>query len=177
MSFSFRLAVMAAFSLLLSACGSSTTPNLQSNVSATDSAFVLGATQSSNAEIGAAKIALAKSQNTDVIAFANEMITQHTQEKTALAPVATSVGIGLPAGVNPTQAATAATLQATAEPAFDALYINSEIQGHTLNIDNNYNPEIASGTTPLLVGYAKKYLPQVQMHLTMAQTIKTKYGF
>ena len=105
------------------------------------------------------------------------MITQHTQEKTALAPIATSVGLGLPTNVNPTQAATAAQLQATAEPAFDALYVNSEIQGHTLNIDNNYNPEIASESTPSLVAYAKKYLPQIQMHLSMAQTIKTKYGF
>ena len=172
-----RLAVAAVLCGLLSACGSSTTPNLQSNVSTVDSAFVTGATQASNAEIGAAHIALTKSQNTDVIAFANEMITQHTQEKTALAPIANSVGVGVPTGVNATQAATAATLQATAEPAFDALYINSEITGHTSNIDQNFNPEIASGTNPPLVAYAKKYLPQVQMHLSMAQTIKTKYGF
>ena len=172
-----RIAILVVLTGVLSACGSSTTPDLRSNVSAVDSAFVTGATQSSNAEIGAANIALTKSQNADVIAFANEMITQHTQEKTALAPIATSVGVGLPTGVNPTQAATAATLQATAEPAFDALYIDSEIQGHTLNINNNYNPEIASGTNPSLVAYAKKYLPQIQMHLAMAQTIKTKYGF
>ena len=177
MSLSGRITVAAVLCGLLSACGSSTTPDLRSNVSAVDSAFVTGATQSSNAEIGAAKIALAKSQNTDIIAFANEMITQHMQEKTALAPIAASVGLGLPTNVNPTQAATAAQLQATSEPAFDALYVNSEIAGHTLNIDNNYNPEIASGTTPSLVAYAKKYLPQVQMHLSMAQTIKTKYGF
>ena len=177
LSLSRRITVAAVLCGVLSGCGSSTTPDLRSNVSAVDSAFVTGATQSSNAEIGAAKIALTKSQNTDIIAFANEMITQHTQEKTALAPIATSVGLGLPTNVNPTQAATAAQLQATAEPAFDALYVNSEIQGHTLNIDNNYNSEIASGTTPSLVAYAKKCLPQVQMHLSMAQTIKTKYGF
>jgi putative membrane protein len=172
-----RLAVASVLCGLLAACGSSTTPNLQSSVSSVDSAFVTGATQASDAEIGAAKIALTKSQNTDVIAFANEMITQHTEEKTALAPIATSVGVGLPTGVNAMQAATAATLQATAEPAFDALYINSEIAGHTSNIDKNYSPEIASGTAAPLVAYAKKYLPQVQMHLSMAQTIKAKYGF
>ena len=117
-------------------------------VAPVDSAFVTGATQSSNAEIGAAKIALAKSQNTEIIAFANEMISQHTQEKTALAPIAASVDLGLPTNVSPTQAATAAQLQATREPAFDALYSNNKIQGHTLNIDNNYNPQIASERTP-----------------------------
>ncbi len=172
-----RTIAVLACSGFLSACGSSTTPNLQSTLSATDSAFITGATQSSDAEIGAAQIALTKSQNADVIAFANEMITQHTEEKTALTPIATSVGVVPPSNVNPTQAATAAALQATAEPAFDALYINSEIRGHTLNLNNNFKLEVASGTNPSLVGYAKKYEPQIETHLQMAQTIKTRYAF
>jgi putative membrane protein len=173
-----RLSGILILGGLLSGCGNTSNPTLQSTpLSATDSAFITGATQSSNAEIGAAKIALTKSQNADVIAFANEMVTQHTQEKVALEPIATVAGVVPPSNVNPTQAATAATLQATAEPAFDALYINSEIQGHTLNLNNNYKVEIASGTNPSVVGYAKQYEPQIEMHLQMAQTIKARYGY
>ena len=172
-----RTAVLAVLCGLLSACGSNSSPNLQPTLSSVDSAFIVGSTQSSDAEISAAKLALTKTSNTAIIAFANEMITQHTQEKTALAPIATSLGVAFPATLNAIQAATAAQLKATPEPAFDGLYINSEITGHTLNLANNFNPEIASGTNASVVAYAKNYRPQVQMHLQMAQTIKTTYGF
>ncbi len=172
-----RAVGIAALCLGLSACGESGSPNLQPNVSGTDKAFTTGATQSSDSEIAAAGIALTKTKNPDVIGFANEMITQHNQEKAALAPIASTVGVALPDNVNPMQAATAATLQATPEPAFDALYINSEITGHTLNLDNNFTPETTSGQNPSIVGYAKTYKPQIAMHLQMAQAIKAKYGF
>ena len=172
-----RLASLTLLCGLLSGCGNSGTPNLQPNVSNQDKEFLAGSTQASNAEISAATLALTRTTNSAIIAFANEMITQHTQEKAALLPIAQSFGSALPTSVNPTQAATAAQLKATPEPAFDALYINSEIAGHTANIENNYDPEIAGGQNASVVAYAKQYLPQVTMHLKMAQSIKAEYGF
>jgi putative membrane protein len=165
---------------MLSACnGNANQVNLQPSLNTTDQNFIVGATQASNAEIGDAKIALSKTSNPDIISFANEMITQHTQEEQALAPIASAVNDPAPpmTSLNATQQAQATALQQTAEPAFDALYINGTIQGHTDNINNNYNPEISSGENPQVVQYAKTYLPQVTMHLQMAQAIKAKYGF
>lgn len=169
-----------AIAVTLSACSSGSptlTPQPQVTLSAVDSAFILGAGQASNAEIAAAKLAEQKSQNPDVISFAQEMITDHTAENAALAPVAASAGTSAPTGVNAMQQATAVTLMALVGTAFDSAYINSEIAGHQMNLTNNYAAEIASGTNAAVVAYAKKYQPQVAMHLQMAQAIKAKYSF
>ena len=174
-----RLFAPAFLIVVLSACNGSGGGTSSVQTAPPDQNFVTGATQASNAEIGAAKLAVAKSTNTDVVAFANEMINQHTQEEQALAPIAASANYRVPGptSLNATQQQQAATLQAATEPAFDAIYINGEITGHQDNIANNYNPEIASGYNAQVVNYAKTYLPQVTMHLQMAQSIKAKYGY
>jgi putative membrane protein len=131
----------------------------------------------SNGEIADAKLALATSQNPDVIAFANKMITDHTGENTAMVPVAPKVGVTLPTGVSPAMQAVSNTLMTLSGTSFDAAYINSEIAGHQMNLTNNYAPELQLGINPVAVGYAKTYQPQVESHLALATSIKQKYGF
>ena len=176
-----RLSGAFAASVMLAACSSTDAGSnpAQTFAAPTDQNFIVGATQSSNAEISAAQLTLQKSANADVRAFAQEMITQHTQQEQALTPIATSVNYPPPppTSLNPMQQQTAATLAATPEPAYDGVYINTEIVGHTANLANNFNPEVTSGKNTQVVAYAQTYLPQVQMHLTMAQQLKAKYGF
>ena len=178
MTLTTRPLITIAMAALISGCSSSSpTPQPQATLSAVDSAFILGAGQASNAEIAAAKLAEQKSQNPDVISFAQEMINDHTAENAALVPLAAATGTAAPTGVNAMQQATAQTLMGLAGTAFDAAYVNTEIAGHQMNLTNNYAPEISSGTNGGLVAYAKKYQPQVAMHLQMVQAIKAKDNF
>ena len=132
---------------------------------------------SSNAEIGAANLALTRSSNSDVLSFANLMIDNHTKENQALAPIALDFDFPAPTGIGPTMQAVADMLAKLSGPAFDAAYIDSEITGHTNNLDNNYQPELKSGLNTKVLGYANTYQPQVSSHLALAQSIKTQYGF
>jgi len=178
MTFTVRTLPFVALAFLATACGSSSTPNLaKPALAATDSAFIMGAGQASNAEIAAANLALTRSTSADVLAFANLMITDHTAENSALAQVGTDVGEAAPTGVNATQAATAATLTPLGGAAFDKAYIDSEISGHAMNLQNNYAPELASGTNAEVKQYATTYQPQVQSHLTKADAIQARDGF
>ncbi len=178
MTFTARTLAFVALAFLAAACGSNSNPNLaKPALSATDSAFITGAGQASNAEIAAANLALTRSTNADVLAFANLMITDHTAENSALAQVGTDVGEASPTGVDATQAATAATLTPLSGPAFDKAYIDSEISGHTMNLQNNYTPELASGTNAEVKQYATTYQPQVQSHLMKADAIRAQDGF
>ncbi|MBD5657775.1 MAG: DUF4142 domain-containing protein [Candidatus Eremiobacteraeota bacterium] len=174
------LGVFAAFT----ACGSNDNPTYAAGpgpttapLTQTDITFMTSATQYSNGEIAAGQLAVSKSQNADVLAFAREMVANHTTEKQALAPIATSLGVALPTTIAPAQQPAAALLMVLTGTAFDKEYIDSEVQGHTANLTQNYEPEVADGSSPPVVGYAKTYEPQIQMHLTMAQSIAQKYGF
>ena len=174
-----RVAICLSLIVPVTAC-SSGTPALSPQpvvADATDRAFVPGATMASNGEIGDAKIAVATSQNPDVVAFAQKMITDHTGENTAMTPVAATVSVPVPTGVTPAMQAITAQLMTLTGTTFDAAYINSEIAGHQMNLANNYAPELQLGVNPTVLGYAKTYQPQVQSHLALATSIKTKYNF
>jgi len=179
MTFTIRALPFAVLALLAAACGGNgaTSSLAKPALSPTDSAFITGAGQASDAEIAAANLALTRSTNADVLAFANLMITDHTQENQALAQVGAHVGQAAPTDVNATQAAAAAMLMPLSGAAFDKAYVTIEITGHTMNLRNNYAPELASGTNAEVKGYATTYQPQVQSHLTKADAIQTKYGF
>ncbi len=170
------LATVAVFAACSS--GSTTlTPQPTNKTNATDVSFISGAAMSSNGEIGDAKLAIATSANTDVITFAQLMIKDHTTENDALDPIGTALGDPPPTGVSPAMAAVTATLKTLTGTAFDAAYINSEITGHENNLHNNYVPELSLGYNTQVKGYAGTYQPQVESHLTLAESIKAKYGF
>ncbi len=178
-----RGGALVGLTVLLAACNSTNSGPAPvapiAPASAVDTNFIVGATQSSNSEISAGTLAQQKSTNPDVIAFAQTMVTQHTQEEQTLAPIAATANspVPPPTSVSPAQAQVAQSLANTPEPAFDALYINSEITGHQANIASNFTPEIQGGSSQPVVAYATSTLPQIQMHLQMAQQIKAKYNF
>ena len=181
MQFSSRALGVLAMSAVLAGCSSNNTPTASASTTLgpTDANFVTGAGQASNAEIAAATLAMTKSTNPDVLSFAKEMITDHTQQNNSLKADTANDAPGAPApgDVNAMQAAEAQKLMTLTGSAFDGEYVNSEITAHMNNYDNNYTPELASGGDATLVSYAKQFGPQVQMHLTMVQAIKTKDGF
>ena len=175
-----RAAVSAAALFAVSACSSNSTnpvANLQKPYNSTDYVFATGAPQASEAEIAAAMIAQQRSTNTDVLQFAALMISDHTTENNDATPIDQGLGIVIPSNLNTEQSSIGYQLQNVASNQFDATYINDEITSHTSNLNNNYLAERGGGSNAQLLGYEGTYQPQIQSHLTLAQSIKAKYGF
>lgn len=58
---------------------------------------------------------------------------------------------------------------------FNTTYDQDQIAGHILSISQT-KAEIQQGGDPKVVGFAKYYLPIAEMHLKMAQKLKTELG-
>ena len=56
---------------------------------------------------------------------------------------------------------------------FDKTYDQDQIAGHVLSISQT-KTEISQGRIAKVVGFAKYYLPIAEMHLKMAQKLKTE---
>jgi putative membrane protein len=80
--------------------------------------------QGNMAEVEAGRIALQKSQNTEVRAFAQQMIDDHTAGLQAVQTVAQSKGVTLPAEPDARQKAMAAKLNGLSGDDFDRTYLS-----------------------------------------------------
>ena len=177
-----RALAACLFGVSLAACSSGNPsftggPSSRTAADATDRTFVPGAAHASNAEISDAQLALTISKNQSVLAFAQKMITDHTGENQALDPIGDMLGLPPPTNVLPAMQAIHNQLATLSGSAFDAAYINSEVLAHQNNLDNNYIPELQTGSSSAVVGYANTYDPQIQEHLSLAQNIKAQNGF
>lgn len=135
--------------------------------------YVKAAGQSDLYEINSSQVAMQKSSNPAIRRYA-EMLVKHHQKTTA-ATIAAARKAGLtpqPPSLDPGAAASIAELQSAAPGDFDRLYIGQQIPAHqaALDLHKGYG---ADGDKPPLRASARKAVPIVQQHLTMAQTLRS----
>ncbi|UBV42994.1 DUF4142 domain-containing protein [Deinococcus taeanensis] len=135
-----------------------------------DVLFMEVATMSNLAEIATSRLALQKSSNAAVRAYAQMMITHHTRAQAELNQLAASKGVTLTDKPGADQRLQGNKLSALSGSAFDAEYKKVQIQGHQmiLNLIQTYR---SIGKDPATLAYAAKTQPVVQMHLTQAQAL------
>ena len=139
-----------------------------------DSAFVMKAAQGGLAEVKFAALAMKRSKNPTVLAFAQRMTKEHTKNNAQLAAIAKSEGRKLPANIGADNMATEAKLELLHGNAFDHAYLTSQVSGHQKMLAL-MQQEVSSGTDPKLVAFAKATIPAVEQHLALAQS-DTKPG-
>ncbi|WP_082552195.1 DUF4142 domain-containing protein [Massilia sp. Root351] len=93
------------------------------NLAKSDQQMLLQLAQGNMAEIEAGKIALQKSQNTEVKAFAQQMIDDHTKGLQEVQSVAQSKGVTLPSEPDAKHKAMASKLNNLSGDAFDRTYL------------------------------------------------------
>src|SRR5262245_26713230 len=93
--------------------------------------FVEKATQDGMTEVELGKIALDKSQNAQVRAFAQRMVTDHGKANLELAALAEGKGISAPKKLDAEHQAMVDRLKARSGPAFDAEYSSHMNMDHT----------------------------------------------
>jgi putative membrane protein len=188
MSRSLLIAGVAAASLTLAACGqqaeapSEATPMPDANAAATvptmaDEAaapdFVTKAATSDMFEIEAAKIALERSQNAEVKAFAQMMIDQHTKATSDLKAAITESGQALtpPTALPQEMQDELKELRDASAEDFDKAYISGQVDAHqnALNLMKRYAED---GDVAALKTFATTTGAAVQQHYDKAKAMQ-----
>ncbi|MBZ9936942.1 DUF4142 domain-containing protein [Mesorhizobium sp. BR1-1-16] len=121
-------------------------------------------------EVQASQLALDRSKDTEVRAFAEMMITDHTKADRELRQTAGTMT--LPTTLDPPHQALIDALGA-AGPNFDALYVEQQIAAHkdAVALFTRYSE---TGPNGALRGLAAKMLPTLQHHQEMAGALKPR---
>jgi putative membrane protein len=135
--------------------------------------FVAKAAASDMFEIAAAKIAIAKSKNADVKAFAHMMETAHTATTKALKAAIAASGktVPLPEALPSDLRGKIDDLNKADAASFDKTYIDQQVDGHQAALDlmQRYAKD---GDVAEIKAFAADTAPHVQEHLTKAKGIQ-----
>jgi putative membrane protein len=136
-----------------------------------DALFADNATRSNLAEIATSRLALDKSKDAGVRAYARRMIRDHTTAQRKLAAIAKALDTSLPKRPSALQLADAARLARFSGDEFDTLYVRRQVVAHRKALATMLL-ELDTGTTAQLRNYAATTRPVVTMHLTMAKALR-----
>lgn len=145
-------------------------------VSAQDRTFITQTGMANTAEIQAGQLADTTSDSTAIQTFAQQMVTDHTTAQNDLKTLGDKVDVDVSDSVDSMHASLMDTLKTLSGRAFDSVYIMNQIKDHQTVIAN-FQEEINSGNRSDVINYANKYLPKLQMHLQMADSIATMMNF
>jgi len=133
--------------------------------------YVMAAGQSDLYEINSSQIAMQKSQNAAIRRYADMLVKHHQKTTAATVAAARKAGMTPPAPMlDPGAAASIAELQSASPADFDRLYLGQQVPAHqaALDLHKGYG---TGGDKPQLRATARKAVPIVQQHLTLAQTM------
>jgi putative membrane protein len=155
--------------VILAALAAATTGTLGAQSAAPDSAgFATKAAQGNMAEISSARLALQKTQNGVVKAFANKMIADHTKAEADLVKIMRAKGMTPPADVDAKHKQEMAKLRSLSGSAFDNAYIGGEVPDHQEMLSMMESEQNDSANADF-ASYAKQTIPVVQQHLDLAK--------
>ncbi len=144
-----------------------------SSLASADKSFLEDAAQGGYTEIQGSQMALEKSQNADVKAFANQMIKDHTAVGQELAALAKSKGYTPPTEPSLMQKGELKALNVT-DDSFDSLYARRiGVAAHESTI-KVFEKAAKDAKDPDVKAFAEKTLPALHTHLDMAKALQAK---
>jgi putative membrane protein len=131
--------------------------------------FVKKAAMAGMTEVELAKVALEKSQDTKVRAFAERMVADHGKANKELASIAKEKNLQVPTSLDAEHKATVQKMSSKSGTAFDAAY------GEHMNMDHAKALALFEGASKSsdaeLAAFAKKTIPTIKQHKEMAGTL------
>ncbi len=136
----------------------------------TDVLFMEVASMSNLTEITTSRLALQRSSNAAVRAYAQRMITEHTRAQAELNAIAAQKGVRLADKPGADQRLLYNRLTTLSGTAFDAAYKNVQVNSHALTLDliQTYR---SIGKDQQTLAYAAKIQPAVADHLVDARAL------
>jgi|GEM_PF-376084 putative membrane protein len=168
--------VITCLALSLSLLSCSKDDDNNNDLNAQDRTFMMQASMGNSAEVAAGALASTKGDSVGIRSFGQMMVTDHSTAQTDLKTLGTNVNVGVKDSVDAAHITLGQTLQGLSGRAFDSTYIVNQINDHQTTI-SAFQTEISSGGRTEVINYANKYLPKIQMHLQMADSIATAMGF
>ena len=138
-----------------------------------DWTFATKAAAGGQAEVAFGQLAKENASSPAVKQFGERMITDHTQANQELMQIAQSQKLDLPKGLDAKHQAKEQKLSTTKGQAFDKAYMQDMVQDHKEDVAD-FRKEAENGKDPQLKAFAAKYLPVLEQHLQMAQSIESK---
>jgi putative membrane protein len=164
-----RLKPIIAISGLALLCGSAALA-----AEKTGGAFLKNAIRGDIAETKVGELAQQKSENADVKAFGQTLVTDHGQHLTEASTLAKSMNVEVPNQPNKEQRAEYDKLSKLSGKAFDEEFLTGMVADHKKEIAK-FEKESQS-SDPQVAAFAKKTLPVLQKHLETAQAALAKVG-
>ena len=137
----------------------------------TSSTFVSKAAQTGMAEVELGKIALGKSQNADVRAFADRMVKDHSKANEELTTIAQSKNVEVPKKLDIEHQGMVDMMRGKSGADFDKEYAQHMAKGHGDAVALFTDASKASGLDHELAAFAQKTLPTLQEHKQMADKL------
>ncbi|MFJ4156140.1 DUF4142 domain-containing protein [Pseudomonas sp. NPDC089752] len=147
--------------------------SLQAMAASSDD-FVDAATEAGIAEVVTGNLAMEKSQNAEIKAFAQQMVTDHTKANQKLGDIARKLDISVPDEAALTDKVKKMILE-WREESFDKSYVNNQVDAHEKAVEL-FKKEAASSDKAELKAFASETLPTLEHHLEQAKALQTKHG-
>jgi putative membrane protein len=166
-----KKAVLLAFPFLMAVA----TGAYAAGLTTAEKTFVTKAAKGNFAEVELGKLASQKSNNQDVKAFGEQMVTDHSKANDNLKPIADSNGVQWPTRLTGEPKTVYDQLSKLSGPAFDKLYVRTMVQDHKKDA-KEYEMESGKVKDSQLKSYVDQTLPVVQQHLSHIQSIQQSSG-
>lgn len=141
--------------------------------SMTPNDFLKEAAEGSMAEIQLASLALTRTQNPEVRAFAQQMIADHGKASEELKPIAAKKSVTLALELNSTHKSLSDKLTKISGAEFDREYVKEMVADHEKDV-KAFQTQAQAGTDAEIKEFAAKTLPTLEHHLQMARDMQSK---
>lgn len=138
-------------------------------LSASDQKAVKDMAMADMAEVATGKLALSKSQNADVKAFAQQMIDDHGQALTKVQALAQARGVTLPTDLDAKHKAMSAKLEKLSGDAFDKAYMSDAGVKDHKTVLAKLKADAKKIKDPDVKALADQHVPVVEQHLKSAE--------
>ncbi|MES2704199.1 MAG: DUF4142 domain-containing protein [Bacteroidota bacterium] len=166
----------ACSALLLFGLAAGCKKDEEDKLNQTDRNFMLQAGYANNAEVDAGSLAANKATDASVKSFGSMMVSEHTTAVNELKSLSSATNVNVPSSPDSTHIAIKNMLAGMSDRAFDSAYMRTQVTDHAATIALMQN-EISNGKDAGVKGYASKYLPHVQHHKHLADSIVAAKGF
>jgi len=168
-----RVAVLTAGFAMC--CGQAVLAQESSDTSAQDKTFLAKSSEGGMAEITLARLALKKSRNDDVKAFAQKMIDDHTRLMSDMKPFCEKMGVPPPAKLNQEHQMEQKRLMGLSGDKFVMEYIKAMVGDHHKDL-GEFKAEEAATSNPDLKSTVSQGTQVIQQHTEMIDQMAQKNG-
>ena len=145
----------------------------QPTVTPAEQEFLMKAADANLSKIDVARLAMHKSQNSDVKDFANMIQSDDASALEDLTDLMNDKGVSLPNTLSPETKTEIETMTALSGAELDREFANVMVAQHEKEI-GMYHDQLEIAQTPDVRKYAEDLLPRLEMHLEKAQRLQSK---